>query len=80
MAGVGQEQEGPLERELAQIGLKRKLQQELEKTKKAKEEMLGQKKAFAKEKEELERARKEQQACILLLICMYPPPPMTRSS
>jgi hypothetical protein len=46
---VGQEgggQEGPLERELAQMALKRKLQQELEKTKKANEEMLGQKKAF----------------------------------
>jgi hypothetical protein len=42
--GVGQE--GPLDRELAQMALKRKLQQELEKTKKANEEILGQKKAF----------------------------------
>ena len=56
---VGMGQDWPLERELAQIALKRKLQQELEKTKKANEEMLGQKKVFAKEKEELERARKE---------------------
>jgi hypothetical protein len=52
-------QEGTLERKLAQIALKRKLQQELEKTKKANQEILGQKQAFAKEKEEFARARKE---------------------
>ena len=52
-------QEGTREREVAQIVLERKLQQELEKTKKANQEILGQKQAFAKEKEEFARTRKE---------------------